>query len=55
MDVQGLHDRGHPRPHCEVPHIPTLEKNLSDDKDLVNYFRKVIDIREKLEEKRNNL
>ena len=32
-----------------------VEKNLSDDKDLVNYFRKVIDIREKLEEKRNNL
>ena len=32
-----------------------VEKNLSDDKDLVNYFRKVIDIREKLEDKRNNV
>ena len=31
------------------------DKNLSDDKDLVNYFRKVIDIREKLDEKRNNV
>ena len=32
-----------------------IEKNLNDDKDLVNYFRKVIDIREKLEEKRNTV
>ena len=48
---------------CQIPdtqdHIvrcPTyqhlrIDKNLSDDKDLVSYFRKVIQIREKLEDK----
>jgi hypothetical protein len=32
-----------------------VEKNLSDDKDLVTYFRKVIDLREKLEKERNTV